>query len=84
MARTKTPPELVLAEGKQWFSSGEVAKALGKHKMTLVRWEKDGLIDPPRRAPLGLAGKVFERQYSREQVQAMWDKLTGASKTLVS
>lgn len=73
------PEQLVLPDGKHWFSMREVAQAIGRDKLTVYRWEREKLIPKPERIPLGLRGKVKMRRYSREQVQAIWKKMTRAA-----
>jgi len=79
MSRVQVPEQLVLPDGKQWFSLSEVAKAVGRHKLTVYRWEHEGLIPQPQRIPIGLRAKVSMRRYSREEVQAIWSKMTQAA-----
>lgn len=73
------PEQLVLPDGKQWFSMREVAVAIGRDKLTVYRWERQKLIPEPERIPLGLTGKVKMRRYSREQVHQIWQKMTRAA-----
>ena len=68
--------ELNLPTGKEWFSLGELAKAIKRHKLTVYNWERAGLIpEAKRRVPLGIRGKVRMREYSREQVVEIWKKM---------
>ena len=79
MGSVQAPERLVLPDGKQWFSLSEVAKAVGRHKLTVYRWEKEDLIPKPQRVPLGLRAIVKMRRYSREQVMEIWAKMTQAA-----
>ena len=71
----QVPKQLILPEGKQWFSMRQVAQAIGRNKLTVYRWEQKKLIPQPGRVPLGLSGKIKMRKYSREQVQEIWKKM---------
>ena len=36
----------------KWVSAGDLARVLGRHPDTIVRWESRGLIPQARRQPL--------------------------------
>ncbi len=63
-----------------YLKIGEVAKILGINKMTLIRWDKDGLLPANREQISNI------RYYDNEKVQkvAKWFDLRGRHRELLS
>lgn len=65
--------KVVNGESMEFFTTGQLAQALGREAVTIRKWERDGIIPKPMYHKSGSGGdpRGRRRYYTRDQVEGI-------------